>query len=95
MSFKQTETGQVLSYLLAFRAIWRGNWFRQMKELSEIEKQIALLVIREMEKNPRNLQDLQLGADAVLKVFREVTAPPRRFSLKRRVLQVLLPFSKH
>lgn len=65
-----------------------------MKELSEIEKQIAVLVIREMEKNPRNLRDLQLGTDAVLKVFREVTAPPRPFSVKRLVLQVLLPFSK-
>ena len=64
-----------------------------MKELSEIEKQIAVLVIREMEKNQRSLGELQEGADAVLKTFREVTAPPRPFSVRRLMLRVLLPFS--
>lgn len=65
-----------------------------MKELSEIEKQIAVLVIREMEKNRRSLRELQEGTDAVLKTFREVTASPRPFSIWRLVLQVLLPFGK-
>ena len=65
-----------------------------MKELSEIEKQIAVLVIREMEKNPRSLRELQTGTDAVLKAFRAVTAPPRPFSIRRLVLQVLLPFGR-
>lgn len=65
-----------------------------MKELSEIEKQIAVLVIREMEKNQCSLRELQDGTDAVLKTFRQVTAPPRPFSIRRLVLQVLLPFSK-
>jgi len=66
-----------------------------MKELSEIEKQIAVLVIREMEKNRCDLGELERGADAVLKVFRRVTVPTRRFSFKRLVLRVLLPFSRH
>lgn len=61
-----------------------------MGELSDTEKKLALLVIREMDKNRRSIKDLERGADAVLEVFRKVTAPPRP-SLWRRIA---FPFSK-
>ncbi len=59
-----------------------------MSELTDTEKKLAVLVIREMDKNSRSLKDLEKGADAVLKVFRKVTAPPKRSLWKR----LLLPF---
>jgi len=49
-----------------------------MGELTNTEKQLALLVIREMEKNQRSIQDLENGAQEVLDVFRKVTALPIR-----------------
>ncbi|MGY4533546.1 hypothetical protein ACVW0Y_002678 [Pseudomonas sp. TE3786] len=61
-----------------------------MGDLSDTEKKLALLVIREMDKNRRSLKDLERGADAVLEVFRKVTATPRP-SLWRRIV---LPFGK-
>ena len=42
-----------------------------MDELTDTEKQLALLVTREMEKNQRSIQDLQKGALEVLDVFRK------------------------
>ncbi|GLK88335.1 hypothetical protein GCM10017655_13970 [Pseudomonas turukhanskensis] len=63
---------------------------RKMGELTETEKKLAVLVIREMDKNRRSIKDLERGADAVLKVFRKVTSPPKRSLLKR----LLLPFGR-
>ncbi|PTQ70392.1 hypothetical protein [Pseudomonas sp. GV071] len=59
-----------------------------MPELTDTEKKLAVLVIREMDKNRRSLKDLEKGADAVLKVFRQVTAPPKPPLWKR----LLFPF---
>lgn len=61
-----------------------------MGELTDSEKKLAVLVIREMDKNRRSIKDLERGADAVLRVFRAVTAPPKR-SLW---IRMLFPFSK-
>jgi len=48
-----------------------------MRELNDTERKLAVLVIREMDKNKRSLKDLEKGADEVLKVFRKVTAAPK------------------
>jgi len=65
-----------------------------MRELSETEKKLALLVIREMDKNGRSLKDVERGADAVLKVFRDFTDAPRPHPVKRIIYSLLFPFSK-
>lgn len=65
-----------------------------MGELTDTEKQLALLVIREMEKNQRSIQDLQKGAQEVLDVFRKVTAPERPSRMKRLLHRMLFPFSR-
>jgi len=48
-----------------------------MRELNDTERKLAVLVIREMNKNKRSMKDLEKGADEVLKVFRKVTAAPK------------------
>jgi hypothetical protein len=63
-----------------------------MNDLPENEKQIALVVIREMTQSRRSMQDIQDAADEVLRVYRKVTGPkaPNRFF--RAVRRFVLPF---
>lgn len=65
-----------------------------MGQLTDTEKQLALLVIREMEKNQRSIQDLQKGAQEVLNVFRKVTAPERPNRMNQLLQRMLFPFSR-
>ncbi len=65
-----------------------------MRELSETEKKLALLVIREMDQNGRSLKEQERGASAVLKAFRKSTAAPQPHPLIRLVRSLLFPFSK-
>lgn len=67
---------------------------KRMGELTDTEKQLALLVIREMEKNQRSIQDLQKGAQDVLDVFRKVTAPERPNRMNQLLQRMLFPFGR-
>ncbi|MEN0106377.1 MAG: hypothetical protein AAGC84_08115 [Pseudomonas sp.] len=66
-----------------------------MNDLPDNEQQIALAVIREMAKSQRSLQDTQHAAEAVLKVYRKVTAPPTPNRMARVLRRLLLPFGSY